>query len=306
MSEVDEKLFVFFDGLPAQSRLKSRLINLLNEWSKLVIDNLKKQQEYRFLMSIGKRSLKIEFIHGQVSVEIFSQPKLLLDSLSQQSSDEFEYVLDEHLNLPNLVKRVIAKPADQNINCYIIKKSNHHFDVLVKDSKGHIFYQRYQRTDEKYLVSYYRQFIDNIRLSSGFLAGPNLTPVFYVADASSADKKARFIRLKSDSIKLPKVYWSVRAVACLNSEYKVCFDLYAGEQGYRYNDYGELAYRKLAQTILASRQLASNQYPIFITNLDLSAVLHDAQLPHYFEYKRLVEQKLEKAINQLNKKKISP
>ncbi|MCW9017326.1 MAG: class I adenylate cyclase, partial [Kangiellaceae bacterium] len=160
MAEVDEKLFIFFDGLPAQTRLRERLTELLSEWSKLVIDNLKKQKEFRYLMTIGKRFLKIEFIHGQVLVEIFNQPKLLLDSLSQQSSDEFEYVLDEYLNLSDIVKRVIRKPADKNINCYIIKKSSHKFDVLVKDCKGHIFYQRYQRTREKHLVSYYHQFID--------------------------------------------------------------------------------------------------------------------------------------------------
>ena len=258
-------------------------------------------------MSVGKKFLKIDFSQGHISIESYQQPKLLLDSLSQESNDEFEYVIDHHLKIPEIIKRVIRKSSDDNINCYIVKKSATQFDVLVKDFKGHIFYQRYQRTSDKYLVSYYHQFIDNLRLGSGFLSTPIINPVFHLADISATENKieknVRFKTLKDAALKLPKVYWSVSAVATLNSDNRVCFDLYIGEQGYCYRDFGELVYRNLAQAILKTRQIDSNHYPIFITNLDLSAVYQEPQLPHYFEFKRLIEQKLEKAVGQLKNKK---
>ena len=46
MSEVESKLVIFCDGVPAPNRLKKRLVDLMESWSKLVIDNLKSKKNF--------------------------------------------------------------------------------------------------------------------------------------------------------------------------------------------------------------------------------------------------------------------
>ena len=79
---------------------------------------------------------------------------------------------------------------------------------------------------------------------------------------------------------------------------QIGFDLYVDEQVFCYSDFSELVYRKLVQYVL--KQRAEHQkYPIFITDLDLTAIHHKPRLTEYLEHKRSIEFNLERALLQL-------
>ncbi len=298
LADIDEKMEIFADTLPQPEKLKRRIRELMVEWNRLIINQLKKHKNYRYLMSFGREFLRINFDEEGISYQSYPDLEQMLYSLAEFSTSRFEHVVDEHLNVPPLISKMIARKSNESINCYIAKISTKEIQVFVKEPQGHLFYQRHRDSSEEHLMTYYQQFIDSINLTQGFLSAKGVECLFWYSDLTGNPENFRFNKIKPEKNTLPQTYWRIKAIGCFNSIEDICFDLYCGPTVYRYRDYGDLVYRKLAQYIIQQRG-KSEHYPIYITDLDLSAVIPEPHLCHYFEYKREIENRLKNTLDKL-------
>ncbi len=307
-----EKLSFFYANDTENKGVESRLRKLFSDWNKLLTASQKKSQSYRYLISIGRGFLIVDFVKGRILYKYFKQAKRFLHGLGSQSSSnrifiektqlKTEFVIDKNLQLPELQKRVIAKPAIAEDQCHIIQDPNGGYEVLIKLSDGTVFFQYHQQMKLNHLINHYQQLFDSIKRQSAFSGQmTNQCNYWYLKRASVDSEKresSRFRRVTLSGIKLADLYNRVQAIATTNSENKICYDLYIGEQGFQYVDFGELVYKKVVQYILEYRN-NNSRYPIFVSDLDLSAISQDAPVVEYLEHKRLIEQRLNRALKQL-------
>ena len=277
--------------LPGMKHHKKRLFQLLRQWNKLQLDSRRKHRTSRFLMSIDGQYLKIDFFDKQVEYKVFHHAKRLLNSLGENLRGPIQYQIDDNLALPQIVIRIINKPLEDNYQCYLLQNGKTNFSVLIRDPQGSVYYQVHQGTELNHLVNHYQQFFDSITHRLGFMTQDLIQIDYWFADISDSEDNTRLKRLKPNPANISNHYISTQAIATRNSEGKIRFDLYAEQQGYHFRDYGELVYQQLVKYILAQRA-KNSRYPIFITNIDLSAVVQQASVMDYLTYKRIVEQKL--------------
>jgi len=301
LSEIEEKLIIFSAKIQQPERLKTRLIELLQKWSQLSNNAMKKHRQFRFIMALGKQYLLIDFDPEKITHQILDSHESLFYAMAESKSKDFEWVLDQQLPLPDYFKRIIGRKKDEQTNCFLVRTKENLVETFIKDHDGHIFYQLGINSDQEHLVNYFQQFFDSINLSSSFLAHEADFFQFWYADVTDSKKPLRFNRVKPRSSIIASTFWNIRATACFDSEGGVKFNLSIDNEEYCYRDYGDLVYRKLAQ-LIKSKRVSGENYPIYLTDLDLSAVNQSPDLAMYFRFKRQVESKLSMAFNKLKPK----
>lgn len=111
----------FYGALPNFKQHKERLLRLFEAWNKLLIKSTHLSKTFRFMMSIGKCYLRIDFSQGKANTKIFKHAKALLMSLSDQVSGELSYVLEENLILPTEIIKIIHKARTDKHHCYFLE-----------------------------------------------------------------------------------------------------------------------------------------------------------------------------------------
>jgi adenylate cyclase class 1 len=291
----------FYYGSNEQSlKIETRLLALFERWLRLKHNSQRKPKKFRYLMSYAKGFLLIDFYRGEITYNFYEQTNSFLYALTDHSNAVIEFHLDENLKLSKSIQRILKKPIQPDTNIYIIPHQSKILEVLLTDPLGNFCYQVHKGVSFNQLLNHYQQFFDSVDSHLGFL---NQTPTDYSFWLQETTKSGlrRFKRIKLSDGLIASHYSKVQAIAAINSDGNLNFDLYIAEQAYRYQDYSELVFRKLAQHILKKRANNDN-YPIFITDLDLSVLNHKATLIEYLEHKRVIEQKLERAIWQLTQK----
>ncbi|WP_185964531.1 class I adenylate cyclase [Aliikangiella marina] len=295
----EDKIQLFAQQIPNLAKHKKRLFKMLHQWNRLRLDSRRKQRTNRYLMSYGSQFLLIDFFETQVEYKSFRYAKQLLTGLSNHLKEPIQYFHDDNLDLPAIIIRLLNKPAEVDYQCFILQTAQNSFQVVIKDPAGNFFYQVHSGVSREQLVNHYQQFYDGMLHQLGNWNTPMPYLMFWYADISYEDN-ARLQRIKDSHQDLANQYSAILAIAVRNTEDKVRYDLYIDEEVFRYQDFGELVYRKLAQFVLGKRQ-SQRQYPIFITNIDLSSVSQGVRVMDLLRHKRVIEQKLANALSKLTR-----
>ncbi|MET1255681.1 class I adenylate cyclase [Aliikangiella maris] len=289
------------------SQHRLRVFDLFRQWNKWLTDSIRKNKTTRFLMSIGDGFLRIDFVGKEIKFHHYQTVNLLLVSLSEFVAETIQYQVDQKINLPANVIKILNKPVSNGLDIYIIQKQSQKIGVLFKSISGYIRYCEHNAANVHHLVNHYQQFFDSIyyRINASFTLSDKTSGIneldnrqFWYAESSTYHHTSRFNKLKPSNQQIALIYSPIQAVARLNTENKVCFNFYVDQQQYLYQDYGELVYRELVKYIFKQRN-SSESYPIFITDIDLTAISHDACVMDYLDYKSQVENKILSAMNRL-------
>ena len=106
------------------------------------------------------------------------------------------------------------------------------------------------------------------------------------------------LRTKSfniDSSSLYQQFSLVQAIAISSQSTKVGFDLFTSDISFYYREDEENVYTKLAEQLLGMRHSGAD-YPIFLTDIDLSAVHQEISIIESLGYKKVIENKLNKSL----------
>ncbi len=290
----ETSLGIFSQFLPNFENHQTRIFLLLQEWYRCCALVKKKDQVIRYIMSQNDGFLRVDFSHQAVTFERYKHLELLLGSFAQKASSNIGYCLDKKLRLSQQVQQILTNTVDRGYLCYLIQLAAEEIKVFIKDKSGCIFYQRHQRVNSVQLINHYQQFFDSVayRVSNYDVSDYQIS--YLRLNLLPNNKNPQFSSVEPSAQNLAHQYHSIQAIATLNSEEQICFDLFYDTFHYRYSDLGELVYLNLAKHIVKHRRLADD-YPIFITDIDLSGVKNHSDIMDYLEYKKEVEEKIANA-----------
>jgi len=306
---------IFCRGLIQNEDIAKRVRELLVTWSKLSIKSQKSNNCHRYLMLIGKKWLAVHFFEGKVEYQIFSSQASLLLSLSENHKaieidsnsdiDSKNYInFDSWLNLSSFIQSVLKRRLSDHIDCFIEMKSAKLIEFSIKIPNGTVFFQSHKNTTVDQLVGHYQQFFDNVQNRISLDSGISKIINYYSYEKIPASNQRRLKKIDVKSSNLYQQFSLVQAIGFYKNSRLLGFNLYTTKETYLYSEYAEQVYPKLVKELLAMRKRAG-QYPIFLTDIDLSETNEKASLMELLRHKRLIEEKLNRVMKALSRKSSS-
>lgn len=194
--------------------------------------------------------------------------------------------------------RLIAKMAVPGRIQVFFQRNGDKADIYIHDEKGSIFFTQKNYFDEKTVLNPIRHFLENIQLRRSTLAekeaGLQKVAYYEIKRLNRGELNAE--RRSYKNIDAESDLHSIQAIAQTGTFGDVFYTVYCDNQEFSQLEYGDALFAAVAAYI-ASLRRNREQYPCYITDLDLSQLdLQGEQLQtvQFLQHK----EKLESAINQ--------
>lgn len=297
-----ESIPVFCRGLIQNDAIMQRVVALLKEWMRLSQKSQRGKNCQCYLIAVGKKYLSICFTENSISYQSYASLNLLLSGLNDKQQSELfdlkKYIeVDPWLKISNFIQSVFSRRISDHLDCFIFQKNDQLIEVAVKSPDGSIHIQSHKNTSLEQLIGHYQQFVDKVQNRLVLDSGHQHLINYYLFNVGSAGK-VNFKKLDVQPSSLFQQFALVQAIAVYQNSRIIGYDLFTSEKNYLYSEWGERVYVKLARELLVIRRQSSD-YPIFLTDLDLSGIQSDISLIKSLGYKRQIEEKLNRAMRGL-------
>ncbi len=183
------------------------------------------------------------------------------------------------------------------------------FGLLLVDELGSFFRCALPQRREQMALQATHQFLTSVVYRQNTMA---LVDRSYSVDSISAlryyriegGRKSRFrlVPIDIDDLTRGSRFTKIQAIAKYGPDGDILFSLFCGEHELSQRRLGADFFPQAARMILSLRA-DREAYPFYITDLDLSAVVIDNELPlqtsHYFRYRLLLEQEINRALQEI-------
>ncbi len=291
---------IYCRGLVQKDQVLNRVRDLLDKWKSLVASSQRNALSNQYIILVGKRYLLIDLFYEGITYKIYTSVAKLYAGLSnilylEKPEVRIKFHVDLWAPLELFVKSVLKRRLSENLDLFIYQKNNRLVEVMVKSANGSIHFQSHKNINIEQIVGHYQQFFDKIQnrnlLNNGLLEMVN----FLQFKGLSENNKAKFKQLESSATSLDQQFSLVQAIATQKHVYSAGFDLFTADASYYYVEHGEGVYAKLQNQLLSMRR-KGNQYPLFLTDLDLSAIHNKVSIIEALAYKKMIEIKLNKKL----------
>jgi len=299
LPESSQSISMYCRGLVQNDDIIKRITNLLQEWKHLSLKSQKNKYCNQYLMTIGKKWFGISFIEGEIFYQVYSSLNSLFVGLSdinktKTAKQKISYEIDPWLSLSPFMQKVFSRRLSNNLALFIYQKTNQSFEVAVKSVSGRIHYQTHRNTSSDQLIAHYQQFFNKVRNRADGELGIQENINYYLF----IKNRSQFKRIEITEKILHQPFSLVQAIAVYRKSRLVGFDFFTSNESYLYIEYGEQVYVKLVKQLLNIRKEFEN-YPIFLTDLDLSQVNIQSSFIELLGHKRLIEEKLNRVMKKL-------
>jgi adenylate cyclase, class 1 len=289
---------VFCRGLVQRDQIVNRIELLFTKLNTLRSNSLRTEQAHRYIMAISGKFHILDIFKNNISYASYSSLPKLYNGLSENSySDQPEvkikFTLDDYLDFNHFISAVLKRRYTDNLDFYVYYKTKQLVEVIIRSANGAIYYHAHRNINISQVVNHYQQFFEKIQnrnlLNNGLLEAIN-----YFQLVGSLQQNNQ--RIKPISPKHTNQFMDfslVQAIATQKHVNSAGFDMYTANSCYLYSEHGEGVYQKLRSEILSLRKDATN-YPIFITDIDLSAIGSEVSIVESLIYKKTIESKLNK------------
>ncbi len=297
-----ESIPIFCRGLVQNENIIQRVISVLSEWKRVSLKSQRNKNCQCYLMAIGKKYLSIYFSEKAIDYQVHPSLNLLLAGLSEkQSRDSFDlktYIeVDPWLLLSPFIRSVFSRRLSENLDCYIFQKTAKTIEMAIKSVNGIVHLQTHKNANLEQLIGHYQQFFDKVQNRFALESGIQQLVHYYRFIDSSSDK-GHFKKIEVKTSSLFQQFALVQAIAVYQSSRLIGFDLFTADKTYLYSEWGEQVYAKLVRELLLVRS-DSVDYPIFLTDLDLSSINSSVSLIESLSHKRRIEEKLQRVMKGL-------
>lgn len=259
----------------------------------------------RYVLEIQREFYVLQFIDGKPTVHKAPGQAALTEQLGRLQNTYSPIVLDRYC-LPASALAAISQAGLAGVVQLFYLRREDRADVVVLDERDSLLYFDTPLHDERSLLGPLHQFIQSTLYRQRTEWATQLTD----DDADLASETAGDVeyyelvpgaggyqvqRRSPLTDTLPLQYFSVQAIADLDTDGNIVFSIYCDQHEFTELELGDTLYPRVARFILSRRQ-TGERYPCYITDLDLSRCVDAGQRPqtvHYLRYK----QRLERAIN---------
>lgn len=297
-----ENTTLFFHDTPKANEIRARILSLFTLWHKLYIRAQRTKICQRYLMVVGKKWITMDIYLDSVSVKTGVSQKRWLNLLSDKpdkmlavdrDEKQIEIYTDKWLPISPFLQTVLKRSQQHPYDCYLYQESKNKVILAIKSEKGLVFYREHNRTTINNLVGHYRQFISKIQNRTLMNTGLNEITGYYEFDVNQ-NGKVRVSQLKTEASQISKAFLLVQAIAVsgeLSEPNKIQYDFFTEKESYIHSRDKSKNFKQLAKALIAARRNAE-RYPIFITDLDLSAIATNPDIMEIVKHKQHIEDKL--------------
>jgi len=179
--------------------------------------------------------------------------------------------------------------------------------VYFIDERGALFCRRMPRMDIHLLVLQYRRFLAAVgarlkrhKAPEGALDAQAVPVEIYQA-FKKYHGRSQLVRHREQGASADQRYFNVQVIAGVSDSNRPEFTIYIDAREFSSLEFGDGLFREAARYVLERRK-SGQRYPIYITDIDLShrvagvAGADQLQTVHYLEYKKTIEEGLNRAL----------
>lgn len=206
---------------------------------------------------------------------------------------------------------LVFKFNKPNVVQFFYKAAGRKADIYVVDEYGSLHTRKLEFYDEERLLGHYHLFFDSILqrqlfeiIGHGDEVGDEIAVEYYQVGRDRQGQLQVGRRIADDHIQ--HGYLSIQVIASRDEASGSVFSIYCDDQEFSSVEYGSELFNEVAKHILSKRE-RSQSYPVYITDLDLSAdMFPDYKGGHvptveYLNYKKNIENHLNIALEGLAK-----
>jgi adenylate cyclase, class 1 len=267
----------------------------------------------RYIIQVQYDYFILQFDHEKrPTIKLAHSYTELLDHLGHTQRLYSPIVLDRYC-LPNSVLQSISQTAQPDAIQVFYQDQGEVASIYVHDEMGSLFEFSTPFYDEQTLLTPLDQFIQSTLfrrstetsdptadLPAEFnLHDYNIEYYEIIESVSSVHVTRRNIVDKAGSGR----FLQVQVIGDRTLDGNIFFTIYCDQQEFSELEHGKTLYDIVAQFIL-NRRISKERYPCYITDLDLSRCIDESastpvQTIHYLQYKHSLEQRLNKALQQI-------
>jgi adenylate cyclase class 1 len=230
----------------------------------------------------------------------------------------------------NKVLKLIYSMNKENIIQLFYQNHRKSADIYIIDERGSLFHQSTSIETNSTHINHYILFLDTVINRLCFtsdinsLIVSNQDTTLIIPDDDDFDVSANGVDLQLEVFEIqkqrqneltldeqfsrlqsmPVKFLKIQVIADLTSEGKRTYNIYANDKEFTSYEHGSELYHKVAEEVVNSRYNRET-YPIYITDIDLSQELRDAessnglQVTQLLKFKQEIERRLNQAIKNL-------
>jgi len=287
---------IFCRGLVQKDQIVSRIEELLSKWKILLANSYRTDQAHRYVMAVGNKWQIIDLFRDQINYDSYpSLPKLYSglskNTYSEQPEVKIKFGVDSYMKFNTFFTNVWKRRFNEGLDFFVHQKSKQIVEVIIRAANGSIHYQVHKNINISQALNHYQQFFEKIQ-NRNLLNNGLLEMISYYQYVGSENQKPE--RIKAIDPKFASQYQDfslVQAIATQKHAFSAGFDLYTANSFFPYSEHGEGVYSKLRDEVLSLRRSSSN-YPIFLTDIDLSAIEDKVSIVDSLIYKKAIEAKI--------------
>jgi adenylate cyclase class 1 len=264
----------------------------------------------RYVFAIEKSYFFIYFKENEPKYDKFNSYTALLNKLAVPSQ-EFNSLVVEKYTTDDLILPAIYKYNKSNQVQFFYFNHIKNVDIYILDDFGDLYYQRLAIEEQNVHINHYILFLNSIINRLQFDDFRDMTMGFenvlelsiYQMTRQQSELLVR--KQQANQFPLPKQFLKIQVIgnpkSNSSSQY---FSIFCGDKEFSSLDYGNKIYHELADFVVQQRP-SGLRYPIYITDMDLSADLMESgvqqstHIVQLLKYKQDIEKKLNIAIKQI-------
>ena len=302
-SHVSSFCFTSYRATPIANRIKELFESLIQSYK--TTDSIKYD---RYVLTVGTDYFVIDFIDGTPRYERINNYPALINYLSGTQRDYGQVIIDPY-SLANTILPLIYKKNKDNTVQLFYRVAGSNVDIYILDEKGSLFHHNTSFFTDDALLNQYNLFFNsiinrkNIMVNSGE-EEENIAIEFFQINHDNQHGKYSLNQKTCQTVSAAFNYLPVQVIGDLSEDGKPSYTIYCNEKEFSILEHGEDIYNQVAQFVMQKRKGAEH-YPIYITDLDLSPAVLDAesaetiQTVHFLKHKKEIEDKLFNAMRSL-------
>lgn len=264
----------------------------------------------RYVLLIGHKYYILRLEDDALQHERIESYNELLRSLARPVKSFSPVVIDRYALSHDILPMVYRNNKAGTIQLYYTEE-NQAIYVYIVDERGSLFYRRLPRMDVSLLINQYKRFLNAVvsRQSMQMPSGQNAAQSEEaLVEIYQAQKKyytrGRLMRHQENPGHEAAEYFDVQVITNVADSGRPEFTIYCDDNEFSSLEFGDGLFLEVARYVLERRRSGS-RYPIHITDIDLSHQImgvetsDQLQTVHYLEYKKSIEDKLNRALASL-------
>jgi len=260
----------------------------------------------RYILLIGTRYYALQLDNDTLRHTRLDTYNDLLKYLAAPVHTYSPVVIDRYALSHDILPIIYRNNKAGVVQFYFVEETTAIYVYFI-DERGSLFCRRMSRMDIHLVVKQYQRFLAavsarlNRHKAPERTADPKAVPVEIYQAIKKYHGQSQLVRYREQEADTDQRYFNVQVIAGVSDSNRPEFTIYIDAREFSSLEFGDGLFQEVARYVLERRK-SGLRYPIYITDIDLShrlagmAGADQLQTMHYLEYKKLIEDHLNRAL----------